>query len=196
MIDFTPFYVWPIAAVVVLLSLWMLYRMIATPLKKSPEWEWTKTRHIAREVDGKRIIECGRWMNIIYGANGLFCLVMLAIPVFGPDADFEGMRLRTFLFALGAVLLCFVLPAYMGGFGVRIEFDHSGIQTRSLGRPKRNIPWSAVERVWYSSATQWYTVQTQGFGRIRIYYLLDGIGSLLDKLESRGIPVTRRGTVK
>jgi hypothetical protein len=93
-----------------------------------------------------------------------------------------------------AVVLGFLLPVlslHLESFGVRIAFDGSGIRARSSWRPKRVIPWSAVTEVWYSPMSQWYVVETTGFGHLRLHDWLSGTDTLLSELERRGVLVVR-----
>jgi len=142
-------------------------------------------RPTAVEVDGKRVLEYGRPMKIIAAVLGSCGAGLCAAALLAPTKD------RTIAVAMVLGFLLLTLPLCLEFFGVRVEFDAASIRTRSPWRRNREIPWSAVNRVWFSQALQWYVVKTDGFGRVRLHVYLNGVESLLSELEARGVPVVR-----
>jgi hypothetical protein len=136
------------------------------------------------EVDGKRVLEYDRPMKIVAAVIGACGFGLCADALLAPTRDHT-----TAVAVVGFLLL--TLSLCLEFFGVRVEFDASSIRTRSPWRPDREIPWSAVERVWFSQAMQWYIVRTNGFGRVRLHVYLNGVESLLREIEARGVPIVR-----
>lgn len=143
-------------------------------------------RSTAVEVEGKRVVEYGRPMKILAAVFWVCWIGFFVAALFVPAKD----RVLAAAVVIGFLLL--ILPLHLEFFGVRVEFDAAGIRTRSPWRRKREIPWSAVNRVWFSQALQWYVVQTAGFGRVRLHIYLSGVESLLSEIEARGVSVARR----
>jgi hypothetical protein len=143
-------------------------------------------RPAAAEVDGKFVLNYGRPMKVLAGVLWVCWLSFFVATLMVPPE----VRALCVAVVLGFLLL--PLPLHLEFVGVRVEFDESGIRTRSPWRPKREIPWSAINQVWFSPILQWYVVQTRGFGRIRLHTYLNGVEALLTELEARGVPVRGR----
>lgn len=143
-------------------------------------------RSATREVDGELILEYARPMKLLVGIFWACWLGFAVAALFAPPKD----RIMALTVVAGFLLL--VVPLHMEFFKVRIAFDSNGINTRSPWRAARSIPWSVVERAWFSQAMQWYVVQTKELGRIRLHVYLSGVQSFLAECEARGIPVARR----
>ena len=149
-------------------------------------WIVRTVRPSAATIGGKGVLEYGRPMKVMAVIFWIGWMGFLVAALFAPTKD----RVIAFTVVCGFLLL--IVSLHLEFFGVRVTFDDVGIRTRSPWRPKREIPWSATNRVWFSQALQWYVVQTVGYGRIRLHIYLSGIESLLSELEARGVPVVRR----
>jgi hypothetical protein len=137
----------------------------------------------ALEAEGQHVLSYGRPAKAIAIVVSLCWVGFFVAAIFAPTEDR----------VIGAALmLLLILPLPLEFFGVRIAFDESGIRTRSPWRPKRMIPWSAVTWVWYAPMSQWYVVETTGFGHLRLHDGLSGTDALLSELERRGVVVFRR----
>ena len=143
-------------------------------------------RPTAHEVEGKRVLEYGRPMKLLVTVFWIFWVGFVVAALFAPAKD----RVMAVAVVMGFLLM--ILSLHLEFFAVRVTFDAKGITSRSPWRRKREIPWSVVERVWYSQAMQWYVIQTIGFGRVRLHIYLSGVESLLHELEKRSVPVARR----
>ena len=143
-------------------------------------------RQNAAEAEGKRVLEYGRAMKVLAVVFWVGWIGLFVIALFAPAKD------RVIAASLVGGFLLMILSWHLEVFGVRVEFDGGGIRTRSPWRRRREIPWSAAQRVWFSHTLQWYVVQTAGFGRVRLHIYLSGVESLLTELEARGVPVARR----
>lgn len=120
-------------------------------------------RSATREVDGELILEYARRMKLLVGIFWICWFGFAVAALFAPPKD----RIRALTVVAGILLP--VVPLHMEFFKVRIAFDSNGIDTRSPWRAARSIPWSEVERAWFSQAMQWYVVQTKEFDRIHLH---------------------------
>jgi hypothetical protein len=143
-------------------------------------------RSATREVGGRHVVEYARPLKVFVGVCWMFWLGVAIAALFASPKD----RLPALALVAGFLLL--IVPLHLEFVRVRVEFDDDGITTRSPWRAARSIPWSAVERAWFSQAMQWYVVETKGFGRVRLHIYLSGIQSFVVECEARKIPVSRR----
>jgi hypothetical protein len=143
-------------------------------------------RGTASRQGQRRLLEYGprlKWMVIV---SWIFTAGLLTFMAFSPTAGW-GLILTTAALLGGATF-----ALHREFFGVRITYDDEGIQTRSGWRSSRTIPWSDIQKGWYSRALQWYVIQTGNHGRIRLHDFLDGRESLISELRRRGIRVERK----
>ncbi|QDU19087.1 hypothetical protein [Urbifossiella limnaea] len=139
-------------------------------------------RRTAEVRGGTSLLEYGRPVKVSAGAFWVLWVVVVVLSVTQPTDDpLEGAGIVLLFSAL-------VLSYYLEVFGVRLEFDESGIRTRSPWRAGRRIGWVEVTRVWYNPILQWHVVETTNQGRVRLHDFLSGVGSLLTELDRRGVP--------
>lgn len=146
---------------------------------------WT-VRPNAEIVGDKRVLVYTRPVKLFVAVFWLGCLGLSIAAMYAPETERALFALLAFGF------FAMALAWHLECFGVRIVFDKAGITTHSPWRPGRRVLWASVLRVRFSPAAQWYVIDTQGHGRVRLHVYLSGIESLLTELERRGVPVARR----
>jgi hypothetical protein len=147
----------------------------------------TAVRTRVEPAHGETVLQYGkllRWLVYLFWACWLGGLTA---------AFFAPASARLALVALLTVFFIAILAMHLEFHYVRVSYNSDGITAFSPWRASRVIAWPAVNRAWYSAAAQWHVIDTANSGRIRLHDFLNGVQSLLDELESRGIPVKRAG---
>jgi hypothetical protein len=88
----------------------------------------------------------------------------------------------------GLIALCFWLGTIYLAYGfyfVQINYDEDSIYQQSPLRGQRRIPWDAISAIDYSTATQSYTLKSEGYGDVSISPLADGCAALVEAARSR-----------
>jgi hypothetical protein len=146
-----------------------------------------RTVRAEASVDGnERVLTYGRPLKILTWVFWLFWIGLVGLALFMPKKEPQDG-----LIAISLVIVFFAMIAvlHVELVGVRIVYDEAGVRTQSPWRHRREIPWSAMRRVSFSQAAQWHVVETSGHGRIRLHVYLNGIESLLEELQRRGVEI-------
>lgn len=119
-------------------------------------------------------------------------LGVIVLWIFGAylaeNADPKNASMIAALFGL------LLLPLHLEVFGVLITWDDANIYTKSPWRKSRSIPLNSILSCDYSVSMQWYRVQTQGYGVVRIHSLTRGIAEFLTALPCAHPPFPPHAT--
>ena len=142
-------------------------------------------RHTANRSERHGRLHYGWPIRITMIIGVLFVLFFLGVAI----SNEEDLTVTSAL----AAFLALALAGVVETFCVVVEYDDNCIHTKSPWRANRMVDFNEVVQVEYSHFSQWYALNTENSGRIRIPMMLSGKDCFLSELESRGlnIPATK-----
>ena len=124
-----------------------------------------------------RCVDYPKALKIFVWVGWIFTIAISIIAAFtARGKDFWPATLCVLLF------IGLILPLHLEAYFVRITWDDETIHTHSPWRRSRRIPISSVLRCDFSQSMQWYRIQTEGYGIVRLHMFARGIPQLLEAL--------------